>query len=458
MVEDSHTLATLYTSYLSDEQYTLIVKDTGQGALDYLKTGVPTLILLDLNLPDMDGMKILQLVHQQQMPSSVVIMTAHGSIDIAVDAMRYGAFDFLEKPFNAKRLIVTLRNALERHNLTNLVLTLQEIDHYYGFIGSSLEMQAVYRIIDSAASSRATVFITGESGTGKEVCADAIHRRSNRRNKPFIALNCGAIPADLLESEIFGHVKGAFTGAITERKGLASQADGGTFFLDEICEMNLDLQVKLLRFIQTNTYQKIGSEKLETVDIRIICATNRDPWQEVQLGRFREDLFYRLHVIPVTLPPLRERGGDILLIARHFLGKYSQEEGKSFQAFDKKTEALLLNYAWPGNVRQLMNVLRNIVVLNNCEVVTPDLLPKMLETVQIQYASSPLGEPNVAGQPVEERENSIIPLWQSEKRIIEEAIDYCSGNIPKAANLLEVSPSTIYRKLQSWESHNFIKK
>ncbi|PCJ38707.1 MAG: hypothetical protein COA99_11370 [Moraxellaceae bacterium] len=239
-------------------------------------------------------------------------------------------------------------------------------------------MQQVYRVIGAAAESKATVFITGESGTGKEVCALAIHEKSQRRDNEFVAINCAAIPRDLMESEIFGHVKGAFTGAHAAREGAASLASGGTLFLDELGEMDIDLQSKLLRFVQTGTFKKVGGSKLESVDVRFVCATNRDPLAQVARGEFREDLYYRLHVIPIELPPLRDRGSDALDIARNFLKCFAEEEEKSFVDFSLKTEAILSNYNWPGNIRQLQNVIRNVVVLNEGEQVLPEMLPPPL--------------------------------------------------------------------------------
>jgi DNA-binding NtrC family response regulator len=318
-----------------------------------------------------------------------------------------------------------------------------------------MPMQAVYRIIESAAPSKATVFITGESGTGKEVCAEAIHQCSPRSEQPFIALNCAAIPHDLMESEIFGHVKGSFTGAQGDRKGAASLADGGTLFLDEICEMDLDLQSKLLRFIQTGTLQRVGSGKLETVDVRFVCATNRDPLVEVKAGRFREDLYYRLHVIPLSLPPLRERGEDILLLARNLLQNYAREENKRFKDFDAEAVRVLLDYPWPGNVRELQNVVRNIVVLNDRELVSPDILPPPLSGRRgMTAAMAPVSSASGSAEPL--LNTPIRPLWLVEKETIEQAIASCDGNIPKAAALLEISPSTIYRKKQSWEEASLV--
>ncbi len=455
LVEDSPSLASVYESYLEQEGFLIVTVETGKEALIQISREPPDVILLDLKLPDMDGMKILQKVHEEQIPSSVIIITAHGSIDIAVNAMQYGAFDFLVKPFDAKRLKITVNNALKNLSLTKQVATFREDfdrNHYEGFIGESLPMQAVYRIIDSAATSNATIFVTGESGTGKEVCANALHRRSPRKSNPFIALNCGAIPKDLMESEIFGHVKGAFTGAVTNRDGAATQANKGTLFLDEICEMDLDLQTKLLRFIQTGTFQPVGGSQLETVDVRFVCATNRDPWKEVQEGRFREDLYYRLHVIPIHLPPLRDRETDVKLLIDRLLVEYSKEENKQFEKFSPAAIRIMMDYAWPGNVRELQNIIRNIVVLNTGSEVTPDMIPKAVtgNSTHIQPAKHQMQ--SAESVPLANQSNTeITPLWQVEKETIEKAIALCEGNIPKAAALLDVSASTIYRKRERWE-------
>ncbi|MFG0835369.1 sigma-54-dependent transcriptional regulator [Aeromonas bivalvium] len=453
LVEDTRSLAVVYEQYLRQEGYEVMSADCGQRAIELMLAQPPTVVLLDLELPDMSGMDILQQITEQQLPSAVVVITAHGSVDVAVEAMRLGAFDFLTKPFDGKRLCATVRNAVNHQQLSFLVAQYRENferSSFAGFIGASLPMQAVYRIIESAAPSKATVFITGESGTGKEVCAEAIHQCSPRSERPFIALNCAAIPHDLMESEIFGHVKGSFTGAQGDRKGAASLADGGTLFLDEICEMDLDLQSKLLRFIQTGTLQRVGSGKLETVDVRFVCATNRDPLAEVKAGRFREDLYYRLHVIPLSLPPLRERGEDILLLARNLLQNYAREENKRFKDFDAEAARVLLDYPWPGNVRELQNVVRNIVVLNDSELVSPAILPPPLNGGRSLQAGAALA--TVTGGVAPAQANAPIrPLWLVEKETIEQAIASCDGNIPKAAALLEISPSTIYRKKQSWE-------
>jgi DNA-binding NtrC family response regulator len=331
LIEDTSSLALIYQQYLKDEAINLIHAPNGREAKDLISSNPPDLVLLDLGLPDIDGKDILRWIQSEGYPTLVIVITADSAVDTVVDVMRHGALDFLEKPFDAERLRTTVRNALKQASLEHYIDDLKntfERNTYHGFIGGSLPMQAIYRIIDSAAPSKATVFITGESGTGKEVCAEAIHKQSTRAKGPFIALNCGAIPRDLMESEIFGHVKGAFTGAATERKGAAALADGGTLFLDEVAEMDMDLQTKLLRFIQTGRFKKVGGNKEESVDIRFICATNQDPLKAVSEGRFREDLYYRLHVIPIHLPPLQERSEDILEIATYLLKKYATEEGK----------------------------------------------------------------------------------------------------------------------------------
>ncbi|HYH36620.1 MAG TPA: sigma-54 dependent transcriptional regulator [Azospirillum sp.] len=452
LVEDTPSLARVYAEYLKKEAFTVVAVETGAAALEAVSDGVPRIVLLDLQLPDMHGMEVLRRIEAQGLPCAVVVITAHGSVNVAVEAMRHGAYDFLVKPFSAERLVVTVRNAVERLRLAQLVDTYQKDlarTRYHGFIGSSLAMQAVYRIIDSAAASRATVFITGESGTGKEVCAEAIHRQSPRGDKPFVAINCGAIPKDLMESEIFGHMKGSFTGAVADREGAAARADGGTLFLDEICELEPNLQTKLLRFIQTGTFMPVGGSKLEKVDLRIVCATNRDPLKEVEEGRFREDLYYRLHVIPIHLPALREREDDVIEVARHYLAEYAREEGKGFQSFAPEAEQVLRLYHWPGNVRQLQNVVRNIVVLHDGDTVLPGMLPPPLAP-QGAAPSPPAAVASGAGP------KTIRPLWQVEKDAIENAIAACDGNIPRAAALLDISASTIYRKRLAWQAEGKI--
>ncbi|GGI67137.1 sigma-54-dependent transcriptional regulator [Shewanella gelidii] len=482
LVEDSMSLGALYTEYLRAEGAKVTLVHYGQDALSELAKWQPELLILDIKLPDISGMEVLETVQKKYPDISVIMITAHGTIDIAVDAMRAGAFDFLVKPFDAKRLSITLRNALKQKELFNLVAKYENSlpkANFQGFIGNSLAMQAVYKTIDSVANSKASVFVVGESGTGKEVCAHAIHNAGSRRDKPFVALNCASIPKDLIESEIFGHTKGAFTGAHANRDGAATRAHGGTLFLDEICEMDLELQSKLLRFIQTGVFQRVGGSREEKVDVRFISATNRAPWDEVKAGRFREDLFYRLHVIPIELPPLRMRGKDILLLAKRLLKEYNREEGKSFARYSEEAIQSLLRYNWPGNVRQLQNVVRQAVVLGSGQQIELSMLPQLIDSNHQPSGSRVANEPSCDKQPLPQIEavvaatdatnksligdelsfsetalapdGHIQPLWLSEKQTIEAAIAQCDGNVPKAAALLDISASTIYRKRQSWE-------
>ena len=455
LVEDTPILSELYREALTRTGHSVIVAETGAATRLILKEKNPDLILLDLQLPDNSGLDLLHDI-KQAMGSAlplVIVMTAYSSINLAVEAIRDGVYDFLAKPFPVERLLVTVKNALGVNQLTAMVDRLRDDSprsQYHGFIGASPLMQSLYRIVDNLAASNATVFITGESGTGKEVCAEAIHRASRRAAKPFVALNCAAIPRDLMESEIFGHVRGAFTGATADRDGCAVEADGGTLFLDEICEMELPLQTKLLRFLQTQTVTPVGSSHSRKVDLRIIAATNRNPLAEIEAGRFREDLYYRLHVVPVALPRLAERGEDVVLIAQALLTTYAAEENRRFKTFTGGAQAKLLHYSWPGNVRQLQNVIRQIVALNDGEEVTEAMLPPPLDQLAVSGKVFALatGRPLLVAKdaPLE-----IKPLWRLERDAIEQAVELCDGNIPRAAALLEVSPSTLYRKRMSAE-------
>lgn len=472
MVEDDPSEVALCQAYLKDQPYDFISVDRGHKAQEVLTQDCPDAIILDLKLPDMNGFEILQQIANHALPCEVIVVTGNGSMNIAVEAMQLGARDFMMKPYNKERLITTLKNVFENQTLKRIVKTYQdEIDRhtYCGFIGSSLAMQRVYTIIDSAADSKATVFITGESGTGKEVCAEAIHKKSNRANGPFIAINCGAIPKDLIESELFGHVKGAFTGALKDRDGSVRSAHGGTLFLDEICEMDMALQPKLLRFLQTGSFNKVGSDKLEHVDVRIVCATNKDPLKQVADGLFREDLYYRLHVLPLYLPPLNKRDNDSIEIANYFLKLYAGEEDKTFERFSNEVEAVFATYPWPGNIRQLQNVVRNIVVLNQGDIVTPAMLPAPLDDLihnppsasphptpettafypQAAQTTAPIS--NAAPSALPTTPETIRPMALVERDHIENAITLCGGNIPQAAHYLGISAATIYRKKNSWK-------
>jgi two-component system repressor protein LuxO len=398
-------------------------------------------------------------------------MSVQSSVALAVEVMRAGGTDFIIKPFSEGHLAAALSVQAHLHALE----TAGRRDEggpngFHDMIGASPPMHAVFRRIASIAASRASVFITGESGTGKELAAEALHKAGRTPNGPFVALNCGAVPRDLIESELFGHVKGAFTGAIETRPGAARLAHGGTMFLDEIGEMPLDMQVKLLRFIQAGTFRPIGATRSEQVDVRFICATNRDPVAEMAAGRFREDLYYRLHVIPLELPPLRARGDDVLRIATHFLERFSAEEGRSFRCFSSEAETLLRAYHWPGNIRQLANVVRSLVVLQGGDVVTAQALRHLLRPMAVQAgraaADDRLGAqavvvdahpPAAPGDamphpPRRMQTNEIMPLWAMEKHLILTALAQVGNDVTRAASLLEVNPSTLYRKLQAWRT------
>jgi two-component system repressor protein LuxO len=386
LVEDKMSLARCYSAFLREEECELIHVPDSVGALDVIVSNIPEVVIVDINVAEVDGLQLLHQIKSRRLNCSVVVITDHVSEAVTRQIRSIGIDDYLEKPFSKDRLCVTLHNVLEKRQAKRD--SDRYSDGFVGFVGSSLSMQNVYRIIESASSSKASVFITGESGTGKEVCAQAIHDMSTRSEESFVSLNCAAIPRELMESEIFGHVKGAFTGADAVREGAARKAHKGTLFLDEIGEMDLDLQSKLLRFIQLGQFQKVGSSTVEEVDVRFVCATNRDPLEEVAKGRFREDLYYRLHVVPIHLPPLRERGDDVLQLARKFLVQYATEENKRFLGLAELTENIFLEYDWPGNVRQLLNVLRNVVVLNDGEEVLPRMLPAPLNRFRVKGLTS----------------------------------------------------------------------
>jgi DNA-binding NtrC family response regulator len=378
-------------------------------------------------------------------------MTANSTVSRAVEAMRAGAFDFLVKPFEEDRFLSSvkaasdeLRDSAARDAAPRRRAAQAPADRSV-FIGSSEVMARIHRTIGSVARSMATVFVTGESGTGKELAAVAVHARSSRATGPFIALNCGAIPPDLLESEVFGHMKGSFTGAISDKPGAAAAADGGTLFLDEICEMALPLQTKLLRFLQTSTIQPVGSTRPRKVNVRIICATNRDPMDYVRRGLFREDLFYRLYVVPIHMPPLRERGADVIEVAEAALARFSAEEGKDFSGLSDATRAFLLAQDWPGNVRQLLNVIRNLVVLNEGGLVTPEMLPAGMATNTLPLDLTD----RLAVSPLTAHPRT---LAQIERQAIEAALARNDSSVPATARELDISPSTLYRKLEAWGS------
>lgn len=455
IVEDDHSAATAFALQVEQSGCIALIADTIGDACALLSDRRQQLaaIILDLGMPDCDGLDLLR--HNPGLGDDipVVVVTADGSINRAIEAMRLGAFDFLVKPFATSRLRNTMDSALQSKRSQAPAPEKQQSTNkngYMNFIGTSKPMQDLYRQIGKVAPSRAAVFITGESGTGKEVCAEALHQASSRSKHPFVAINCGAIPEKLLESQLFGHVKGSFTGAFADQVGVAQLAHRGTLFLDEICELELHLQVKLLRFLQTGSIQRVGSSKPQEVDVRIVCATNRDPLDEVKAGRLRQDLYYRLAVIPIAMPPLRMRGNDIALLANNFLQRFGEEENRRFDPLDDNRCAELLSYDWPGNVRELQNIMRRAAVIED----GPNLHHTLIG------ANSSCGSGNISNQfplslPLEfaqmtSEHGSHLKLEEIERIAIDQAISRAKGSLPIAARNLGISPSTLYRKRERW--------
>ncbi|MHC0054553.1 sigma-54-dependent transcriptional regulator [Actibacterium sp. D379-3] len=455
LIEDTPSLQMVYESVLRSAGHEVVSAGTAQEGLTQFRRLRPHVVLLDLMLPDRSGLDLMADLLDIQPETHVIVVTANGSINRAVEAMRGGAYEFLLKPFNEQRFLHAVENALaDGARLRGERMASTEIGPMSTFVGSSPVMAEVYGRIRSVSRSMATVFVTGESGTGKEICAQAVHSSSHRAQGPFVPLNCGAIPPDLLESEVFGHLKGSFTGAIADKPGAAAVADGGTLFLDEICEMDLNLQTKLLRFLQTSTIQPVGAPTPRKVNVRIICATNRNPLEEVRRGRFREDLYYRLHVVPIHLPPLRERGEDVIEIAEQTLQRYATEEGRNFTGLSDEVKALFRRLSWPGNVRQLLNVLRHGVVLNDGPLLTLDMLPIELhhERERLNGAPAPVAAPTLDAERPHVTLDGLLgkTLAEIEQMVIEETIVRHGGSVPKAARVLDVSPSTLYRKREAW--------
>lgn len=454
VIDGTPALQLQYRSVLVQAGYSVTTASTAAEGLAEFEAAPAKLVLLDLALPDRSGLLVTQDIHNRHPDTVVIAMTAQGTVTKAVEAMRAGAADFLVKPFDENRLLNAVAGVLggpvRRAAARASGEPAQNPETGTGdtFIGSSKAMQRIHTAIESVSRSMATVFITGESGTGKELCALALHAKSARAAGPFIALNCGAIPQDLLESEVFGHMKGSFTGAISDKLGAATAADGGTLFLDEICEMAPALQTKLLRFLQTSTVVPVGATRPRKVNVRIVCATNRDPMDAVRTGHFREDLFYRLFVVPIHMPPLRDRGDDMIEIAQTALRRFATEEGKVFDGLTPAVQTIFRNLPWPGNVRQVLNVIRNVVVLNDGGTVTPEMLPNSLNLHDRTMAQ----QSAVAGLATTIDLESLLnrPLAEVEKIVIEATLLRFGGSVPKASRVLDLSPSTLYRKLEGW--------
>jgi len=414
---------------------------SGEEALDLIETQHPAVVLTDLVLPEMDGLTLLQKLKETGRPPIVLLVTGHGTVETAVEAMRHGAFDYLTKPVDATRLQVLLEKSIEQESLSREVSFLRHQLRQKGsfgqLVGQSRGMQEVYRWIELAATSSAPVLVYGESGTGKELVARTIHDLSNRRNKPFVAINCAAIPETLIESELFGHERGAFTGATERRLGCFELADGGTLFLDEIAEMDSNTQAKLLRVLQEGNFRRVGGGKGEIqVDVRVVAATNRVPAGAIAQGQLREDLFYRLNVFSIALPPLRERREDIPLLAKTFIDEFNRQDNRQVRGLTTEAERELERHAWPGNVRELRNVIQRAVVLSGTGLISVEHLP---ENVLRAVASSPAAP---AG--------SVTPIREMERDLILRALEETSQDKRRAAQLLGISLKTLYNKLAKY--------
>ncbi len=402
IVDDEKNYLLILEDLLGEEGYQVVTSESAEKGLDIVAEYDLDAVITDMKMPGMDGMAFLERIHLQNPDLPIIMMTAYGSVEKAVEAMRKGAFDYILKPFKNEELKLTVRKAIDHHLLVrrNRYLT-RELEERYQFgkiIGKSAPMQRIYQLIEKVAPSKATVLITGDSGTGKELIARAIHFNSPRRELPFISVNCGALPETLLESELFGHERGAFSGAVNLRKGRFELAHEGTLFLDEISEMSPPLQVKLLRVLQEMEFERVGGSQTIRVDVRIVAASNRILKEEVAERRFRSDLFFRLNVVHIHLPPLRERSDDIPLLVNHFLTKYSQESSASVITMEPEALRCLLDYSWPGNIRELENVIERAVILSNGEKIMVKDLPQ-----EVREPAPPARTEDYRGEPLPEK-------------------------------------------------------
>jgi two-component system, NtrC family, response regulator len=430
---------------LREDGYHVSLAADGEEALRLVAAEQPDVLLTDLKMPGMDGQELLSKVRQGYPEVAVVIMTAHGTIRSAVEALRQGAEDYLTKPVDVEEVEYLLDQVLKRRKLLSETRLLRErLDEKYRFeniIGRSSEMLEVFRLVEQVAPTQASVLITGESGTGKELIAQAIHQRSQRRDAAFVKVSCAALPETLLESELFGHERGAFTGALARRAGRFEIAAGGTVFLDEVGDIPLGMQVKLLRFLQDHQFERVGGNQTLTVDVRVITATHRDLPALIKEGKFREDLYYRLNVIEIPLPPLRTRTQDIPLLADFFVKKYSAANGKEIKAATDETLSALMAYPWPGNVRELEHALERAVILSRGEELDLSLFPTLPRT----------------GQPARAAKKSVSPaatMEEIEREAILRTLESVGGSTSRAAAVLQISPRTIQYKLKQYRTRS----
>lgn len=426
------------------DEYNIYEAANAQEAFRLMDAEIFDVILTDLRMAGKSGLSVIEKAMTLPNKPFCIMMTAYGNVETAVEAMKRGAYDFLTKPVNLEKLEIVIKRALNSKEIEkeNLVLH-QRLDEKYKFnthiIGNALSLQKSLKQLEQVAPTKATVLLQGETGTGKELFAQMLHQQSPRARKPFIAVHCAALPANLLESELFGYEKGAFTGATQKRVGRFEAADGGTLFLDEIGEIDLSTQVKLLRFLETKTFEALGSSKAMSVDLRLICATNRNLEQMVKMGEFREDLYYRLNVIKIHLPSLRERASDIPILLDHYIFLYSKENGVQAPRLDPEAIELLQNYGWPGNIRELRNFCERLVILKQGQRIgVKDLEPNF-------HPSSSLPDSNLA---TDSRKS--LSLKENEKNLFHSALVQAKGNRTLAAKILGISRRTLQRKLEKW--------
>jgi two-component system response regulator AtoC len=435
VVDDEIVVRESLSDWLKDAGYQVFTAESGYEALEMIEKEKPGIMIADLMMPGMDGIELMKKAREQQPGLEVVIVTAYASIPTAITAMKEGAYDYIEKPFCPERAELLVRKLAEHQELLEENLSLrQRLDDHYRFeniITKSAKMQRVIEVIKVVAKSNATVLVTGESGTGKELVARAIHSQSNRHNKPFIAVSCAALPESLLESELFGHEKGSFTGAYAQKKGKFEFGEGGTLFLDEIGEMSANIQVHLLRVLEEKEFTRVGGNEPIKVDVRVISATNKDLRKAIEKQEFREDLYYRLNVVNVELPPLRERKEDVPLLAQHFLNKFASENRKEISGFSPEALEFLLDYDWPGNVRELENAIERAVILAKNSLITVDDLPQ--ENLSLGYSIG-----------------SKKSIKEVEKEHILNVLRKTGDNYSEAARILGISRMTLYNKAKEY--------
>jgi DNA-binding NtrC family response regulator len=442
VVEDEELMRMILRELLEKEGYEVFTANSSETALEIFTSQEIAVTLTDIKMSGMDGLELLDRIKAIDSEALVVIMTAFSSVDSAIAALRKGAYDYITKPFVNEDLIKTLKNAIRQSELFRENRSLRrELDQRYGFseiIGNSQGLQNVFRLIEKVSNTNANILVTGESGTGKELVARSIHHHSQRSEKPFVAINCGALPESLLESELFGHTKGAFTDAKTDKKGLFRTADGGTLFLDELGEIPQPLQVKLLRALQEHEVTPIGSSVPIRFDARIIAATNRDLEEEIKQNNFREDLYYRLNVIEISLPPLRERKEDIPLLAKHFVTKTAESQKTYPKQITKEAMSALINYQWNGNIRELQNSIERAFILSGDEIDFECLTQKIKSESKAAFV-------------MRDSEGLRPPLEEMERRYILEVLESVSDDKAEAANILGIDLSTLYRKLKRFD-------